>query len=242
MPRALAQHGQKTGKRRKQARLSLLSALHSSCKALALLLPHIFILASAAADMSLSPTKTVQNTSRKGISSRAVTGGQQSTVRRALCCCKSVANNTGAGQPRCEPLAASVAQSLGLEAPLHPRVAADRPGSPAVVEVGRWQQQQRHEHFQPPVWLGQPAASVCRFSSYRTTIACGVWHRSLYPSATSVSYVLVVGTTPPQLLCVCPFLLQEFDVLGLGQLMIDYAAAVDEDTLAALDVPKGGRR
>lgn len=35
---------------------------------------------------------------------------------------------------------------------------------------------------------------------------------------------------------------QEYDVLGLGQLMIDYAATVDDDMLAALDVPKGGRR
>jgi hypothetical protein len=35
---------------------------------------------------------------------------------------------------------------------------------------------------------------------------------------------------------------QEYDVLGLGQLMVDYAAAVDDDMLAALDVPKGGRR
>jgi len=35
---------------------------------------------------------------------------------------------------------------------------------------------------------------------------------------------------------------QEYDVLGLGQLMIDYAAAVDDEMLAALDVPKGGRR
>lgn len=35
---------------------------------------------------------------------------------------------------------------------------------------------------------------------------------------------------------------QEYDVLGLGQLMIDYAAAVDDEVLAALDVPKGGRR
>ena len=31
-------------------------------------------------------------------------------------------------------------------------------------------------------------------------------------------------------------------MLGLGQLMIDYAAAVDEEVLQTLDVPKGGRR
>lgn len=37
-------------------------------------------------------------------------------------------------------------------------------------------------------------------------------------------------------------LLQEYDVLGLGQLMVDYAAAVDDSMLATLDVPKGGRR
>jgi sugar/nucleoside kinase (ribokinase family) len=35
---------------------------------------------------------------------------------------------------------------------------------------------------------------------------------------------------------------QVYDVLGIGQLMVDYAAAVDDDTLAALNVPKGGRR
>lgn len=31
-------------------------------------------------------------------------------------------------------------------------------------------------------------------------------------------------------------------MLALAQLMIDYTAAVDESTLAALNVPKGGRR
>jgi hypothetical protein len=36
--------------------------------------------------------------------------------------------------------------------------------------------------------------------------------------------------------------LQEYDILGLGQLMIDYAAAVNDDMLETLDVPKGGRR
>jgi hypothetical protein len=35
---------------------------------------------------------------------------------------------------------------------------------------------------------------------------------------------------------------QEYDILGLGQLMIDYAAAVDDKWLETLDVPKGGRR
>jgi hypothetical protein len=35
---------------------------------------------------------------------------------------------------------------------------------------------------------------------------------------------------------------QTWDVLGLGQAMIDFSAAVDDDTLASLQVEKGSRR
>lgn len=168
------------GTRRTRASLALPSAHSSSWTALALLPLSNFHFALEAAAMSLSPTKSVQHTARKDISSRAVTGGQQACVRRALCC-KSVAN-TGAGQPHLEPLAASVAQSLEFEAPLHPRVAAERHSSPVVDEVGRCQQQQRHQHVSAPSVgvQGQPAAPVCHVSVCLTAFACDVWHRSLY--------------------------------------------------------------
>lgn len=59
---------------------------------------------------------------------------------------------------------------------------------------------------------------------------------------------MMAALSAPQIMATWPAdactwsLRQEYDVLGLGQLMIDYAAAVDDTMLETLDVPKGGRR